>query len=151
MNWHGPLAPTDSLHEACRYFTNWTITARRGVHHALRRRGLPDVEKVTLADLARLTRAELLTAYGIGSGTVRFLAGILDRAGLALAPDAAIEDATDETLIDLLPSRGRASARLPVQRANPLPVGRSCAPGTRGPCPFGAADLPQRPGLFDRA
>ncbi|MBK8696505.1 MAG: hypothetical protein IPN17_30630 [Deltaproteobacteria bacterium] len=109
--WEGPLDPRTNLHNACRYFTNWSITAQRGVHMALHRRGLPDVQVVTLAEVATLTERELLASYGIGPGTVRFVAGMLDRAGLAFAPEAALEDASDEALMEMLPARSGRSVR----------------------------------------
>jgi hypothetical protein len=78
---------------------------------ALHRRGLPDVQVVTLAEVATLTERELLASYGIGPGTVRFVAGMLDRAGLAFAPEAALEDASDEALMEMLPARSGRSVR----------------------------------------
>lgn len=109
--WEGPLDPSTNLHNACRYFTNWSITAQAGVHHALRRKGLPDVRVATLAEVATLTRAELLRSYGIGPGTVRFVAGALDRAGLEFAPDVPLDAASDEDLMDMLPTRSRKGTR----------------------------------------
>lgn len=114
--WEGPLDPRVKLHEALRLFSNWTLTARLGVSAALHRRGLPGVLVVTLADAARLTRADLLASHGVGPKTVRFVAGALDRAGLEFAPDAPAEDLSDEALLEKLPRRRavRSSAALPA-------------------------------------
>jgi hypothetical protein len=118
-HWTGPLDPHARLHEAAWRFSNWSVTARMGVCAALEKRGLcrgyHDVlDVVTLAEVARLTRRELRACYGIGPGTVRFVEGLLDRAGLTFADEApgySVEDASTEALLEMLPTRSERGTR----------------------------------------
>lgn len=109
-SWPYAFFADSTLWEACSPFSNWSRTARAGVAEALRRKGHPaSLMAATLADLATLSAGELRAVPGLGPSTVRFLSGVLERAGLAFAPDDP-EASSDEALLDRLPTRRRPPA-----------------------------------------